>query len=84
MDGEEEVLIGGGADDIGGQEKWEGEEGAVTQTDCTCHLQRYHSQNDVFGQWLGSAELGDLGKKQSQLQGLGNGRLPGGKKGKGV
>ncbi len=60
VDGEEEVLVGGRADDVGCEQEWPGEDGGRAEEVGAGYLERDDCEDDVFGQWLGTAELGDL------------------------
>lgn len=60
VDGQEQVLVGGGAEDVGDGPELPGEEGSVAQEMGEEQLEADDSSNDVLGQRLGTAELGDL------------------------
>jgi len=57
VDGEEEVLVCGGADDVGGEEEGPGEHGRVAEEVGTGDLERYDESDDVFCEGLGAAEF---------------------------
>lgn len=61
MNCEENVLIGGGTDDVGSEEEGPGEDGRIAEEVGACYLQCDDTGDDVFSQWLGAAELRDLG-----------------------
>ena len=61
MDGEEEVLVGCCADDVGGEEEREGENCGISKAYGTGQLQCYDPEDHILGQWLRPAEFGDLG-----------------------
>lgn len=60
MDGEEEVLVCRGANDVGGRQELPREDGGVAQEVGDEDLQTDHAGDDVLGERLGAAELGDL------------------------
>ena len=60
VDGEEEVLVGGCADDVRQEPEGGREEGRVAQEVGAEYLDRYDEDNDVFRQGFGTAELSDL------------------------
>lgn len=60
VDGQEEVLVGGGADDVGGQEEGPRQERRVAEEAGAEDLDGHDEQDDVFGEGLRAAELGDL------------------------
>jgi hypothetical protein len=60
MDSEEEVLIRRCTDHICRQEKPPGEHGSIAEKVCAAYLQRNDTEDHIFRQWLGSAELGYL------------------------
>lgn len=60
VDGEEEVLVGGGADNVGDSPELEGPEGGVAEEVGHGELEGDDAEDDVLGQGLGTAELGDL------------------------
>ena len=49
MDGEEEVLVRGRADDVGGEEEGEGEHGGVAERDGAGQLESDDAEDAVFG-----------------------------------
>lgn len=57
MDGEEEILVRRGTDNVCGQEEFPGEEGSVPESVGAEDLQSDDEENDVFGQWLWPAKL---------------------------
>lgn len=61
VDGEEEVLVGGSADDVGCEEERPGEEGGVTQGVGAEYLEGDDCEDEREGQRLGAAKLEDLG-----------------------
>lgn len=60
MNGEEEVLVGGGADHVGDEPELEGEEGRIAEVPCAGDLEGDDADDDVLCEGLGAAELGDL------------------------
>ena len=60
VDGEEEVLVGGGADQVRGREEGEREHGGVAEEVGAEDLEEDDGEDEVFGQGLWPAELGDL------------------------
>lgn len=60
VDGQEEVLVGGRADDVAQGPELPRPEGRVPQDVGAGELQGDDEGDDVLGQWLGPAELGDL------------------------
>ena len=60
MDGEEEVLVGGGSDYVCGKEEFPREEGCVAEEVGAEDLDGDDEKNDVFCEWLWPAELGYL------------------------
>lgn len=60
VDGEEQVLVGGGAEDVGDGPEPEGPEGRVAKGAGEQDLEGDDAGDDVFGQRLGPAELCDL------------------------
>lgn len=60
VDGKEKVLVGGGADNVGEHPELPGEERVVAEDVCAGNLERDDANDDVFCQWFGAAELGDL------------------------
>lgn len=62
VDGEEEVLVGGRADDVGQQPERGREEGRVAEQVGAEHLDRDDEEDDVFCQGFRAAELRYLGR----------------------
>ncbi len=62
MDGEEEVLVGRGANHVCDGPELEGPEGRRLQVDGERDLEGDDAKDDVFGERLGTAELCDLGR----------------------
>ena len=60
MDGEEEVLVRGGADRVCREEEGSREDGDISETCRAEDLEGYYAEHDVSGQWLDAAELEDL------------------------
>lgn len=60
MDGQEEILVGGGAKNVGHSPELDGEEGRVPKHPSQEHLQGHYASNNIFGQWLGAAKFGNL------------------------
>lgn len=60
MDGEENVLVCRGSDNVGGKEEGPGQDGRVAEEVGAGYLQRNDAGDDILGQWLGTAELRDL------------------------
>lgn len=60
MDGEKDVLVRGGTNNVGGEEEGPGQDGRVAEEVGTGYLQCDDASDDVLGQWLGSAEFGNL------------------------
>lgn len=60
VDGEEEVLVRGGSDHVCSREKSPVEHGRVAEQVGAEDLKGDDAQNDIFGQGLWSAELGNL------------------------
>ena len=60
MDGEEQVLVGGGTKDVGNGPELEREEGRIAEVVCEGDLEGDDAGDDVLGQRLVAAELGDL------------------------
>ena len=60
VDGEEEVLVRGRADNVGGQGEGEGQHGGVAERDGAGQLQSDDAEDVVLGQGFGAAELRDL------------------------
>ena len=60
VDGEEEVLVRGGAEDVGDGPELPGPEGGVAQEVGEQQLEADDAGDDVLGQGLGAAQLGDL------------------------
>lgn len=63
MDGEEQVLVCGRADDIPQRPELPRPERGVPQYVGAGELQRHDEGDDKLGQWLGAAELRDLQRK---------------------
>lgn len=63
MDGKEEVLVGGGTEYVGNDPVFEGEERSFAQVPGEEYLEADDAHDDIFGQWLGTTELGDLPKR---------------------
>lgn len=61
VDGQEEVLVGSRAYDVGQGPEGQREEGRVAQQVGAVDLHRHDKCHDVLGQGLGAAQLGDLG-----------------------
>ena len=61
MNGEEEVLVGRGANYVGNGPELERPKGRRLQVDGQRHLEGYDAGDDVFGERFGAAELCDLG-----------------------
>ena len=60
MDGKEEVLVRRRANHIRDSPELEREEGRRAEVPCAGNLERYNTGNDVLGERLVAAELGDL------------------------
>lgn len=60
MDGEEEVLVGGGAKDVADEPELPGEKGGVAEVPGPEDLHGDDAGDDVLCQGLRPAELGDL------------------------
>jgi hypothetical protein len=60
MDGKEEILVGGGTEDVGNDPVFEGEERSFAQVPGEEDLEADDAHDDILGQWLGTTELGDL------------------------
>ena len=60
MDGEEEVLVRGGADDVRGGEEGRGEDKRMAEEDSASDLEEDDGEDEVLGQWLRPAELENL------------------------
>lgn len=60
MDGKEEVLVGGGSDQIRGCNKAPGQHRGVAEQVRAAYLERDDAQDDIFGYRFGTAELGYL------------------------
>ena len=72
MDGEEQVLVGGRADDVRRQQEGRRQHGRVAQQVGAQQLQGDHRQHQVLGQRLDAAELENLrGERQRRGQGGG-------------
>ena len=61
VDGEEQVLVRGGADHVRGEQEGRREDRRVAQEDGAEDLQGDDAEHEVLGQRLGAAELEDLG-----------------------
>lgn len=61
VDGEEEVLVGRGADDVGREQEGPRQNGRRAQEHGAGRLQRHNQQHHVLGEGLGAAQLGHLG-----------------------
>lgn len=61
VDGEEQVLVGGRAKDVGNGPELEREEGRIAEVVCESDLEADDAGDDVLGQGLMATELGDLG-----------------------
>lgn len=57
VDSEKEVLVGGGTDDVGGEEEGPGEHGCVAQEVGTADLERHDECDYVFGEGLRATKL---------------------------
>lgn len=66
MDGQEEVLVGGCTNDVGGEPEAPGPERSVAEKVGTGALKAYHGENEGNGQGLGSAQFEHL-RVTSQL-----------------
>jgi hypothetical protein len=64
MDGEEQVLVGSGPEDVGNGPVLEREEGCVAEVVCEGDLESDDTGDDVLCQGFMAAELGDLGDCQ--------------------
>lgn len=60
VDGKKEVLVGGRADDIAQRPEFPRPKRGVPQNVGAGELQGDNEGDDIFGQWLGAAKLGDL------------------------
>ena len=60
VDCEEEVLVCGGPDEVRSCEEWEREHGRVAEEVGASGLEEDDGENEVFGEGLWPAELGDL------------------------
>lgn len=60
MNGEEEVLVGGSPDNVGGENEWQGEHRCVAEQHCATDLDGHDKKTKVLGQRLWAAELEDL------------------------
>ena len=60
VDGEEQVLVGGGAHDVGNSPERQGEEGRVSKEVGGSDLDSDDEEDDVLRQGFVAAELGDL------------------------
>lgn len=60
VDGEEEVLVGGAAEDVGGGEELPMQRMRVPQKPRGAQLRADDEENDPLGQWLVAHELRDL------------------------
>ena len=49
VNGEEEVLVGGGTDYIGCEEEWDGKYWSVSQTCRTGYLKKDNSEDEISG-----------------------------------
>ena len=63
VDGEEEILISSGADDVGCEEEGSGEDSCISKACCAYDLKGDDSEHNVLGQWLDTAKLEDLVKR---------------------
>lgn len=57
MNGQKEVLVCSGANDVRRQKKLQGEYGRILQVYRAGHLEQQHQEDKVFGQRLRSAKL---------------------------
>lgn len=62
MDGEEEVLIGGGTENVGNGPELQRPEGSRLKEPGEEDLEGYDAEDNPFRERLGTAELGDLSK----------------------
>lgn len=69
VDGEEEVLVGRGADNVGNGPEFERPKGRRLEIDGEGDLKGDDASDDVFGQRLGATELCDLGSGKCQQVG---------------
>ena len=60
VDGEEEVLVGGRADEVGGEEEGPGEEGRIAEGVGAGDLQGDDGEDEGDGEGFGAAEFEDL------------------------
>lgn len=67
MNCEEEVLVGSGPNHVCSCEEFPGQHGSIAEEVGAEDLKRHDSQNDIFGQWLRSTELGDLNTQRREL-----------------
>lgn len=67
VDGEEEVLVRGGSDHVCSCEKFPVEHGGVAEQVGAEDLEGDNAENDIFGQGLWSAELGNLKEAQMSI-----------------
>ena len=63
MDGKEEILVRGGAKNVGDGPELQRPKGGITQHPGEEHLKADDEGDHVLGQWLGTAQLGDLGMR---------------------
>ena len=60
VNGEKQILICRCADNIGYSPELEGPERCRLEHVCEADLEGHDGGNDILGEWLGAAELGDL------------------------
>jgi hypothetical protein len=60
MDGEEQVLVGGGAEDVTDSPELPGPKGCRLEEASEDDLEGDDTKDNPLGQWLGTAELRDL------------------------
>lgn len=65
MDGEEEVLVRGGAEDVAYGPELPGPEGGLAEVPGPEDLHRDDAGDDILCQGLGTAELGDLNRRKN-------------------